>query len=277
MSIFKNHKVRCSSIWQIMGNSRDGITEKQLEELEMLEKKEKLTEKQKERLQELKEKKESPPKLSQQAITYLEEEATYIETGRREEIQTKAMQKGTEQEGESIKLLNELTKNQYEKNTTFFENDYILGIPDIIHDYELIDGEESGHLRVVRDIKSCESIFTLPYYEKEVPNIKYYYQLQGYMWLTGASVAYLDYIAVNHPEWLIQKKLKAKYFEYIDKGIAEEEIEKEMQDFEMLTRFNYTYDDLPLKRRIKTFEIQRSEKVIEQIKTQIELIRKFTF
>lgn len=203
--------------------------------------------------------------LSQTTISWLKQKAIELETGRVKDIETDAMRRGTEGESESRGYLNEFLNTNYEKNETRYTNEYITGMPDIVGtDY-------------VRDIKSSESIFTHPYYDNEIKNKDYIYQLQGYMWLTGTKVAYLDYILLDAPEWYIQKKLKIENFNAIDKGLFDEQLEEYMYEFELKTRFTHTYQDLPLERRIKTFKLKKDDDMIEQFKNKINLIRQFKF
>ncbi|MCS7317523.1 MAG: YqaJ viral recombinase family protein [Candidatus Dojkabacteria bacterium] len=271
MNIFKNLKIHASQVGKIMtGTIKSSLTEKQAQMLDELLKKEKRTEKQEELLNELLAKRDSSPQISKTVLSFLKELAIEIETGRVKEIETDAMYRGTVYEEEAIKLLNRLTNKNYVKNQTQFENEFIIGTPDII-------SIDENNIKYVRDIKISQDIFTHPYYDSEVPNQDYFYQLQSYMWLVGAEYAYLDYVLLDSPEWLIQKKLKNKYFDLVDKGLSDEEIENFMSEFELKTRFNLIYSDLPLERRLKTFLIQRNDFIIEKIQQQIELIREFTF
>lgn len=265
--MFKNIKIRCSDIHHIMtGTTSRGLTEKQTETLNELIQKEKRTDKQAELMNELIEKRDAPPTLSKTTINYLKEVVLEMETGRSQEIQTDAMYRGIVNEVEAIEMLNYITLSSYHKNKLRFENEYITGEPDIF-----IEG------RKLRDIKASQDIFTHPWYEKENPNPAYFYQMQGYMWLTGANVAYLDYILLDAPEWWLQRKLKNKHFDLIDKGLEGAAYDIEYEKYELELRFNYTYQDLPNNRRLKTFKIERSETTIQKIKEQIELIRQFSF
>lgn len=269
--IFKNYKFRASQIGKIMsGTGSQGLTEKQQQTLDELLQKEKRTQKQEEYMQELIAKKNAPPEFSKTLISYLKELAIEIETGRVKEIETDPIKKGIELENESIELVNKIYKKSYVKNGKKYENEYVVGTPDII--------EVTKEKRfVIRDIKTVKDIFTHPYYDTEIPNTDYFYQLQSYMWLTNAEIAYLDYVLLDAPEWYIQKVLKYKYFEQIDKGMEGEELENFLHEEEIKLRFNLTYFDLPDERKIKTFKIERNDFVIEKIKNQIELIRQFSF
>lgn len=201
--------------------------------------------------------------ISKTTLSYLKEIAIKIETKREKIIETPDMIKGIELESEAIELISNFYQYTYSKNEHVFTNDYIIGIPDIVI---AADGQI-----IVRDIKVSRDIFTFPYYEKEIPNSDYYWQLQSYLWLCDAEKAYLDYVLLNTPEWQIQKMLRSKYYELLDRGLVDD-LESEHAVFEINLRFNLTYDDLPVERKIKTFEILRNDEDIEKIKSQIEKI-----
>jgi hypothetical protein len=254
------------------------LSDRQLGILADYQSRQKLTEAQREEMEKLITKRDAPPELAVVTISYLKELATAQETGRRKEIETMRMLKGTEQENESIGILNALLGTKYKKyDGGELSNDYITGNPDIYEEYVYTDDDHISSAVLLRDIKSSSTVFTHPYYDEENPHIEYFYQLQGYMWLTGAKESFLDYILVNTPEWQIQKQIKSKYFELVDRGFDGGELATAEHESELLIRFHNTFDDLPLERRVKTFTVYRSEKVIERIKQQIELIRNFNF
>jgi hypothetical protein len=264
MKYFTDYKFRCSDLGKIMvGTARQGLTEKQKQTLEELKRKEKLTDKQKEYLLELENKANAEPEISKTALYFLKELALEIVTGRRKEIETYPMIKGTEEEQESINLLNSFLKSNYQKNQKRLENEYIVGTPDIIDEKN----------KMVRDIKTSKDIFTFPYFEKELQNSDYYWQVIGYMWLTGYKEAYIDYVLINTPEWQIQRMLKNKYYEFIDRGFTDEELHFKENEYELTIRFNLTYDDLEIEQRIRTFKVEFSEDAIQKLINQINLIK----
>ena len=125
--------------------------------------------------------------LSKTATDYLDEIIIAHKYGREKDIMNKYMQKGLMMEDASITLLSEVTEKFYGKNEQFYENEYIQGTPDVVDD-------------VVIDVKTSWDIFTFSSAEVTRP---YYWQLMGYMWLTGIHKAKLAYCLVNAPEELI--------------------------------------------------------------------------
>ena len=132
-------KIRCSAIGQIMTNSR------------------------------------TKGQLSKTAQSYVE---TWIKEQiykRRKVITTKYMDKGNMVENESISFAGRVLNADITKNEQRYENELLIGTPDVItEDY-------------VIDVKNSWDCFTFPLFYENVPNKDYFYQAQGYMALTGLS------------------------------------------------------------------------------------------
>jgi len=116
--------------------------------------------------------------LSQTAKTYVQDLVLEEKYGIKKEFSSRYTDKGNEVEDLSIGLVNEvLNYNFIYKNDEFFENEWIKGTPDVNTDEVLID------------VKSSWDASTFPWFETEIPNKDYYYQLQGYMWLIFSKIA----------------------------------------------------------------------------------------
>lgn len=124
--------------------------------------------------------------LSETAKSYCKEWLTEQIYNKKKEIQNKYLTKGIECEQLGIDRLNETFKEMYIKNEKEFENDYITGTPDIVGNDLIID------------IKNSWDCFTFPLFEKDIPNKDYYWQLQGYMALTGKEKAQLVYVLEDY-------------------------------------------------------------------------------
>jgi hypothetical protein len=199
--------------------------------------------------------------LSETTKSYLKQ--WYIEQkyGRRKEIDSKFLQKGLQAEEASISILNRFfVKNGREiflkKNPSSFENDFLTGTPDLIFQKE------------IWDIKSSWDLFTFPFFDTEVPTKGYYYQLQGYMALTGLEKSSLCYVLTNTPESIIYDEARKLSYKNGLGGEITEELEEN-------TRKNHTFDDIPLEDRIRIFEIPRDDSVIEEIYGKVEECRGF--
>lgn len=171
--------------------------------------------------------------LSKTTLSYVDEWLKEQIYNRRKEISSKYLDKGNAVEDESIDFL--ATVEDYGfliKNEEHFENDFLTGTPDVITKDEVID------------LKNSWDCFTFPLFAKELPNKDYYWQLQGYMALTGLSKAKLVYTLMNTP--------KEVNFGTVD-----------------------NYDNVDVKYRIKSFEIERDEEAIESIYKRVLEIREY--
>jgi hypothetical protein len=129
--------------------------------------------------------------LSQTTKTYLEELKIGAELGLRKDIESKYMTKGTLQEDYGIDLYLDYKGLPFGiKNQKHYENEFITGTPDLILEDKVID------------IKCPWDAFNMPYFQSDIPNKDYYYQLMGYMALTSMSKAELAYTLVNTPDHL---------------------------------------------------------------------------
>lgn len=169
---------------------------------------------------------------------------------------SKYTQKGILMENEAIDFVaSNLDLGLLFKNETYFENDFLTGTPDII----------CGD--TVLDIKCSWDCFTFPLLETEIPNDAYEYQLQGYMALTGATKAKLVYCLMDAPEEIVISEAKKACFgagmDWLDVDILE------------AVRADMTYSHLPIDLRLKVFDIDRDELVIDKIKERVEVCRDY--
>lgn len=98
---------------------------------------------------------------------------------------------------------------------------------------------------VVYDIKCSWDAFTFPLFETEIPTINYKYQVNVYMHLTGKKKAKVVYILLNTPEDI------SKYEEF------------------------YNYDNIDKKYKIKVYEFDYDESIINDLKNRVQNIREY--
>lgn len=113
------------------------------------------------------------------------------------------------------------------KNEESFENDFLTGTPDALEG------------KVVVDVKNSWDHSTFPFYESKCPNKDYWWQLQGYMILTGYRKAQLEYFLLTNPEG------------------------------------GPNYDHINIEDRIKTFPVEFDETAEEKIKERVALCQKY--
>jgi len=107
-------------------------------------------------------------------------------------IGSKEMDKGTQEEDNSILLYNSAHLTSYVKNDVRLSNDYIQGECDI-------NGED-----IIIDIKSSWSLETFPASNEDIDSKAYEWQLRGYMWLYEKPKARLAYCMVSTPDHLLK-------------------------------------------------------------------------
>jgi len=179
--------------------------------------------------------------------------------GRKKDIQTKQMKKGIEVEQDSIDLLSMYLKMPFSKNDQRFTNDFITGFPDIIDNDRIID------------IKSSYDLWTFIGNIPDKLDSLYYWQMQSYMWLTGAKSAVIAYCLVNTPESIIEQE---KYYMLKKMDVATEENPEYVKEA-MKIEFNMSFDDISIDERVLMFNVSRNEDDILLIQQKVEKAREF--
>ncbi len=64
----------------------------------------------------------------------------------------------------------------------------------------------------ILDIKCSYEAHTFPFFEDEIPTKDYYYQLQGYMWLTGKDEALLCYCLIDTPLQIVRDEIRREHW-----------------------------------------------------------------
>lgn len=168
------------------------------------------------------------------------------------EIKSKYLDKGNICEDEAIEIL-EPYFGTHKKNEKHFEDDFFTGTPDVITSDSIID------------VKNSWDWSTFPLFDKEIPNVDYYYQLQIYMHLTNLKKAFLVYVLNDTPQHLIEREA----FLYC-RNLGLDEVETDVyEQFEK----KMTYSDIEIKDRVKMFEISYNEVVIDKIKDRVLMCR----
>jgi hypothetical protein len=197
--------------------------------------------------------------LSEGALTHLTDVFIRERYGRQTDISNKYIEKGLAVEEDSITLYSRVKKTFFLKNEEHLENEFVKGTPDIF------EGPNIYQAEVIIDIKSSWDIFTyFRNFSKKV-NPLYFWQLQTYMWLTGAQSSVLAYCLVNTPEMMIRDEQK-KLFYKMACLTEENELYREACDHIELAAI---YDDVPLNERVLEFNIPRCEDSIALIKNKV--------
>jgi len=194
--------------------------------------------------------------LSQTAKTYVEEQVLQAKYGIVKTFNSRYTDKGNLVEDESIKLASDVLDLGFlYKNDEHFTNDWVTGTPDV------------NTNDILLDVKSSWDATTFPFFATEIPTKDYFYQLQGYMWLTGKQKSLLVYCLVNTPLDMVQDEIRRAHW---NANLLDESLD--LID-EVQKRHNF--DHIPDNRRVKVFEVERDDEVIEQIKERVELCREY--
>lgn len=193
--------------------------------------------------------------LSKTAKSLVQEIALENKYGIHKEFTSKYTDKGKKVEDQSIALtMDVLDLGFIYKNEDHFNNEWITGTPDVNTD-------------ILLDVKSSWDANTFPFFENELPNKGYYYQLMGYMWLTGKQTSLLCYCLINTPFEIVEDEIRREHW----KQYAIDE-NKDIREF---IEAQHNFDHIPKEKRIKVYEIARDEEVIEEIKRKVELCRDY--
>jgi hypothetical protein len=195
-------------------------------------------------------------KLSKTAKSYIQKVFKEREFGYYENINSKAIDKGIENEDEAIQLASEVLGWDFViKNEEKYSNEYINGTPDVITK------------DLLADIKCSWNMGTFPIFEDEIPTKNYWWQLQSYMWLTGHSTSELVYVLTNTPEQIVEDEIRRMHWKL-------NKIDEDL-DLREAVQSQHTFDHIPNNLRIKRFIVERDEQAIEQIKEKVELCRNY--
>lgn len=180
---------------------------------------------------------------------------------------TKYMNKGKLAEQESLDLISFIDGVEYKKNEQRVKNEFVTGIPDSFRGKSVYEAE------YVPDVKSSWSFETFIENVGKPLNPIYWWQLQGYFDLTGASLGEVSYCLVNTPLSIIEEE-KAKLQRRMDAATIEN---PEYKEAERNLINSMTFDDIPvLERRLK-FEVKRDEDAIQKLHDKIPQCRDYLF
>jgi hypothetical protein len=192
--------------------------------------------------------------LSKTAKTYIHELILQEKYGIYKEFSSRYTDKGNQVEDIAIAMANEVLDVGFiYKNDENFQNDWITGTPDVITD------------EVLLDVKCSWDATTFPFFETEIPTKDYFYQLQGYMWLTGKTESLLIYCLVDTPLEIVEDEIRRAHWKF-------HKLEEDL-DLRQEIESKHIFGNIPMNKRIKIFEVKRDEKIIELIKEKIEVAR----
>lgn len=180
--------------------------------------------------------------------------------GRVKEFSNKYVEKGLSVEEDSITLLFKHTEKYFEKNEKRIDGDFITGLPDLFEGKIILEAEN------VLDIKSRWDLFTFTADRLGEVSKNEYWQMQGYMALTGAKRSQIVSTCVNAPEMMIMDEIKRMFYK---SGVIDDS-SKEFQAAADELRKQMTFDDVPIAERIFIRDIERNDSDIERMYQRVK-------
>lgn len=203
--------------------------------------------------------------LSQTAKSYLKKYYAYLRYNKWSanlEKGNKYTNKGKLGEKDSIQLLSFLDDRFLCKNTERIANDFLTGEPDVIF---------SGVELYLYDAKTSWDIETFSENLGKDLNPLYWWQMQGYMALTGAKLGEVSYCLVNTPSVILEQE-KYNLARRMDCVTTENPEYKEAEG-ELIN--NMTFDDIPPAERRLKFIVERDDEAIARIYNKIPQCREY--
>jgi len=194
--------------------------------------------------------------LSETAKTYIQDLFKEKELGIAREFWSRYTDKGLQMEDEAIDFAGQVLGWEFVvKNEQGYENDWITGTPDVITK------------DLLADIKCSWDGNTFPLFDTELKNNFYFWQMQGYMWLTGLDQAELVYCLMDTPHQIVEDEVRRAHWKA---GLIDEDI-----DLREAVQSQHTFSHLPNNLRIKRFIVERNEDAIDNIKEKVDLAREY--
>lgn len=198
------------------------------------------------------------PVLSDTCKRRLAQIYTEETSGRVKDIESMYLEKGLKTEEESITKYSLRTGLYYKKNKEIINNGFVKG------EIDFEDKEKS----MVIDTKSSWDIFTFDATVAKAINPIYEWQGHCYMWLKNCKRFRLAYCLNNTPQEIVLRLKNRLKYTFIG---SEEDYEDAIKKIEQL----HNYDDLPLERKIRIYDLERDEEKIEMAKSYIPHFRNY--
>lgn len=230
-----------------------------------------LTDKQKDELATLLFKRDNP-QLPEGAKTHCKKWLKHNQFGRWPELKNKYVEKGNKQEEEGFTIMAlQLNLGMVYKNTQRLSNEYSIGECDLDHN------------KVGYDNKCSYDLSTFPMFEFEIPDDKYWWQLQNYNinWPHWEKMC-LCYTLVDSSETEVKKAIKWTDDQDEIYRIVERMIYIKLE-FERLQAIYFplstlsTFTEIPEENRIKTFYFEPSQEAKNLIKERAYMCKEYIY
>ena len=198
------------------------------------------------------------------ALNVIKDAVLFNEYGIDKFVTSKHIEKGIINEEQSLEMMKRVTGwdvdlSQPKKR---YVNSWVIGEPDLVSNQYLVD------------VKNSWDGTTFPWFETDVPNKDYLYQLQTYMWLTGFKESYLIYTLTSAPEHLLFKEAeKLSYNLHSLPKYHEKSFDEMLEIGTKLATQQLMFDHIDEHKRVKIFRIERNEAIIDSMRDRVEKAR----
>lgn len=187
--------------------------------------------------------------------------------GRKKDITTNKMLKGTEGEEDSITLFSRVEKVFFKKNEEPLENDVFKGHLDVF------EGEEIRKATSVWDLKTRWELETfMPKLVEEVDTSEYL-QLQVYFDLSGATYGGIANTLIDCPISILEDEKRRLLFSMnVATDLSPEYLEAAAELEKLLT-----FPDIDYRERVIKQEVRRDDEIIEKMKAKVPRMREWLY
>lgn len=195
-------------------------------------------------------------KLSETCLTRLSKIFTEADTGLVRDVRNKYIEKGLKMEEDAITMYSLFCGKMFIKNTERKCNGYFNGEIDFKDDSE----------DMTIDTKVAYDVFSFDNTMQKGVNKLYYSQGQIYMWLWNKSRHRICYTLLNTPVGIVESEKRKLLFDFTG---TESDLSDAYNEIERL----HNYDNLPLERKLKFYDIERNDEFIRTIKEMVPFWR----
>lgn len=177
-----------------------------------------------------------------------------------------AILNGTLSENKSLALISEIDGVLYKKHKALIKNKYLKGILDCYL------GKSLKKIEKVTDIKTSASMQSLlSLIKDEEHTSKYYWQIMGYLAITGANEGEVCHCLVSYSDRIINDEINKFLQRTKNLGFDGDYIDSQIQRI----KFNMTFDEIPIEQRVVRFKVQKDEDAINNIYEKVKFCRKW--
>lgn len=167
---------------------------------------------------------------------------------------------GTMSEKVSLELSGEVLDRKIKVSKDRISNEYLKGI---IDGYTGRTVYKANHIYEIKTAANYETFLNNANSEKERSD--YYWQVMGYLSITGAKKGTIIHTCVSYHPDIITQEIGRYLAKIRGLNIPSEIVDKSINRI----RNNMTFDDIPKNQRVATFTVERNEEEIELIRKKV--------